>query len=165
MKKYTLLIAILLAFSGLQAQVTAERYVFASMGSFTTSGNLSFSATLGETLIGTTTSGTLNFLQGYQIPDEMSVGIESSLGPNIQVSVFPNPVVDDIYIQFEGVLNRPVQLQLFDAKGSAISGWAIEVREAGTVSRNIANLASGTYFLQMRQNDGQLLKTMPVIKL
>jgi len=165
MKKYSILIALLLALTGMQAQLTAERTIFSPLGGFTSSGSISFSYTAGEPQIGTTTSGTNSFLVGFQVPSDMTVGIEASLGQGVEVSIFPNPVSDEMYIEFEGNLSQTVYLQLYDAKGSVVEGYDFQVRQAGITSRNLSALTSGTYFLRLSREDGQLFKTLPLIKL
>ena len=165
MKKYSILIALLLALTGMQAQLTAERTIFSPSGGFTSSGSISFSYTAGEPQIGTTTSGTNSFLVGFQVPSDMTVGIEASLGQGVEVSIFPNPVSDEMYIEFEGNLSQTVYLQLYDAKGSVVEGYDFQVRQAGITSRNLSALTSGTYFLRLSREDGQLFKTLPLIKL
>ena len=126
---------------------------------------LCFSYTAGEPQIGTTTSGTNSFLVGFQVPSDMTVGIEASLGQGVEVSIFPNPVSDEMYIEFEGNLSQTVYLQLYDAKGSVVEGYDFQVRQAGITSRNLSALTSGTYFLRLSREDGQLFKTLPLIKL
>lgn len=165
MKAYITLIAMLLTISGMQAQLTGEWTVYSTQGGSTTSGTLSFSYTMGQPIVGTTTSGSLAFLEGFQVPETGTVGIEDELGVTVNLSVYPNPTVDQLSVELEGNLTETIHLQLFDATGRAIPGWSMEVREAGVVSRSVASLASGTYFLRLRKADGQPFKAIPIIKL
>ena len=90
------------------------------------------SSTLGEAITGKSSGTTIIATQGFQqVADTGMVSIETPLGDKFDIVVFPNPTVDHITLQFTGVLDHPVDIQLFDANGRAISGWNLSIRQPG----------------------------------
>jgi len=83
-------------------------------------------------------------------------GLESGLLS--QVSVYPNPVQDFMYVQF-GVLpeeiNR-VHLELIDMHGHVLNQSTVKVKSNETISlQGVEKLALASYLLSIRLDDGQ----------
>jgi hypothetical protein len=164
MRKILMSLILALSALGTQAQVTAELQVFASLGTFTSSGTFSVSATMGESIVNSVTSGNLITLQGFQQPlSGGMVSIDAPLAP-FSLTVFPNPVQNQLSIDLSGRLEQPIRLQLFDASGRSISDWDFELSQPGFTQRSTEQLATGMYFLRVSQLDGKYASTMPIIR-
>ncbi|MBR3090877.1 MAG: T9SS type A sorting domain-containing protein [Bacteroidetes bacterium] len=66
---------------------------------------------------------------------------ESILENNVDISIYPNPVVENINITIpEELKNNVTSIQLFDANGSLLDN-------INTYNYNVSNLANGTYYI------------------
>ena len=165
MKKIIWFVAMLLLAVSTQAQVAALRQVFSSGGSVASSATINASQTLGEAIIGTSsTSASVIATQGFEQPDNFTTSIETPEGYMLDVSVYPNPVGDLMNIKLEGTITSPIQIELYDASGRLIPGWTREVRQTGIIEQPAAQLASGAYFLRVSQTNGTPLRTLPIVK-
>jgi hypothetical protein len=70
-----------------------------------------------------------------------------------QISVFPNPVSDVMYIKTEDAM-RIKRVQLFGMDGSLLREDKVEQKD---IELNISNLASGSYLLIIENTAGQKL--------
>ncbi|MEM7369021.1 MAG: T9SS type A sorting domain-containing protein [Bacteroidota bacterium] len=164
----TIIISIIISFwaIGIQAQVTIQPRVFASMGSFTSSGNISISTTMGESLIQTKSfSGDLAVTQGFQQPNlMMASGIDDLADAPFHLNVFPNPVGEVLSVELSGIVTQPIRLQLFDAQGRAIDKWSFELAHTGLIQRSMEHLASGMYVLKVSQTDGKYAGALTILR-
>ncbi len=83
-----------------------------------------------------------------------NVGIQHPGIPSAQVKVYPNPAKDRIYI----LTPEAVDLQLSGVDGKII------FQAAQSRSMDIRDLATGIYLLQIRDQDGHLVKVEKVVK-
>lgn len=95
MKYITLSIFLLLAtVICIQAQnLSSEFEVIANAGEYSSSlnGNLSLSWTLGEPVVETIYGNKLILTQGFQQPDELTLGVSGVSLTELGLNVFPNP--------------------------------------------------------------------------
>ena len=90
MKKSLLLFIALAVRYSLLAQ-SLSPFVISSSGNYSQGGNISLSSTTGEsTLISTFSSGSSILTQGFQQPNDASVGVSSPENP-ISIIWYPNP--------------------------------------------------------------------------
>lgn len=164
----TICISILVAFwtISLQAQVTAEQNVFSSLGTFTSSGSFSVSATMGESLIESKfLSGNFSVMQGFQQPTILLPDAIGDLSDApFQLNAFPNPVGAVLNLELSGTVAKPIRLQLFDAQGRAINQWDFEVSHTGITQRSMEELASGMYMLRISQPSSNYAGSLRILK-
>ncbi len=82
-----------------------------------------------------------------------------------KASIFPNPARDQIRIRWTSTSSGPGQLRLVDSQGRVIqSGELIDLRkqEEQTYGWSVAQLAPGTYWVQLQKNH-QIVWTEPVV--
>jgi hypothetical protein len=83
-------------------------------------------------------------------------GLEEQDG--LQVSVYPNPIQDVLYFEFNEVISGGIEL--LSVEGKLIS--FVEINELETYQMDLTSLAFGPYFIRMNLN-GQV-KSLKVIK-
>lgn len=138
-----------------QGQVTIERQVMANSGGFDTSGKLSLSWTLGETITETVSGGTLVLTQGFQQPkpEEISPNNVREIPlDELGVKVFPNPASMEVFIQVTNHEELPLSLQLFALNGKLLS--ARKVTDSNTVL-DVGDFPDGVYILRFITEDNR----------
>jgi len=153
MKKiYSLLVAAF-AIGALYAQPSLSPTVIASTGGFSSNGSGSLSYTVGEmTMVQTFTSGNNILTQGFQQPNDITIGIlDMSKTEFGSFMVYPNPAVDDIWFGFELPEAGRVSISLYNNLGQKVSDLYNANYESGkTIQQtNVSTFAAGMYFVTM----------------
>ena len=164
MPRTTLIFSLMLLFPCLcLAQLSLERQVIGSSGGFSSSGGINLSATTGEAVIQTASSGTIVLTQGFQQPDETGmVSRHRPLTGSLTYTLSPNPARDHLHLDLQADRNLTVYLRLFDLRGKEIPlpEARMEVRPTAERSFAIAGLAEGSYFLALFDEQGHRLATL-----
>lgn len=166
MKKPNLFFLFLLTASlTLSAQVTLAPSVIASGGGYAESGNISISWTLGEVAVSTLTGGSMMLTQGFQQPFDIGVGIgEKEVFCNI--SVYPNPVKDELRIRFDMVKPGDFLMEVQDVTGRLVGQLQHkQVSPGDIILLNTSSYTNGVYFLKVFSKDNQLVRVISLRKL
>lgn len=126
---------------------TARRYL-----SCVTLGNVAYA--------GLGTSGT-NHVDFWSY-DPVASLLENQLD-NISVVAYPNPTVDELQLQIEGLENIPMddmRVEVFTLDGKQVASNALQ---STTVSLDVQSLASGSYFFNVKYKE-QVLRTGKFMK-
>lgn len=139
----------------------AKQEVIASAGGYNSSGNLSISWTLGETIIPTYQSGNLILTHGFQ-QQLIITAVEENFDILVNIKVFPNPASDNLNIRFEEPIDGEVVITIIDSQGRLVK---TETVEATTTEKQISlqELGGGVYYLRMTK--GKLVNVYKVVKL
>ncbi len=110
---------------------------------------------------------TRTIVTGFAVQEsEVNVEIAASLNETIQLKAFPNPIVDVTTIDFEITTQGDNYLRLYNSFGRLIQEVSVADLPVGQhqVSWNFNdwNLTSGTYFIEIQQNN--LKQVLPVSK-
>jgi hypothetical protein len=163
MKNNVLIILTLLP--SLMIGQSAERSVIGSAGSFESAGGLSHSYSVGEMVVFTGNSSNLKITQGFQQPDQMSVGIEEDQ-MGYSVVAFPNPTRGEVILDISA--ENPVQLNidLYNLQGKQFSLPQRLISVAGNLRHNIdlSNMAAGSYFIRITDKDGKTNNSIQIQK-
>ncbi len=82
---------------------------------------------------------------------------------NAQLSIFPNPVKETLYVQLSAAKTEQVSIQIVDMKGRIVQQQEMKVSLGNSsLSFDASKLAKGTYVLQVKGND--LLQQKKFIK-
>lgn len=146
MKQPTLQLLLLLLWVPLLAQVTQERTVVASGGDQMTSGSLSLSWTLGETMTETTTAAGIIVSQGFQQEGLNPTGTHDTRLP-FEVAVFPNPTSNAVHVTAE--TTQPIAAELVATDGRVLQQRILDFAE-GKATISLANLPAATYYLMLK---------------
>ncbi|MEG1556575.1 MAG: T9SS type A sorting domain-containing protein, partial [Bacteroidales bacterium] len=93
----------------------------------------------------------LAMIDFIKFPKAIKSGIDHAQKQSIQLSVYPNPTTDMVYLQFVDVQPEGISYQLFDIYGKLISVQSI--RSTHTVVP-MQNLSSGIYLLKINSGVG-----------
>ncbi len=132
-----------------KGQVELAPQVVSSAGGYHESDNITISWTLGELAITTLSGGGMLLTQGFQQPFDVGVGLPVNR-VNWSISVFPNPVGNQLSIRFD--LNRTGDylLEVQDVTGRLITRKLYrEVDPGDVVVINTSGYTEGVYFLKV----------------
>ena len=122
-------------------------------------GNVSYS--IGQVAYTTNTGNNGSVAQGVQQPYEiLTVGLNEN-EPKISLSVFPNPVADNLILQVNDFEHSTLNFQLCDAQGKQISKGQVTSRQTQI---NTAGLATATYFIHVVNQENKKVQTFKIIK-
>lgn len=140
--------------------VQAQQATTATGGNASGSGgNLSYS--IGQVVYNSNSGSNGSVAQGLQQPYEISIvlGLEDyQIGLNMQV--YPNPTTDYLTLNIGNSELSTLNFQLFDISGKLIESKRVENT---TEIIRMGNLPSGTYFLNVINNNKEL-KIFKIIK-
>jgi hypothetical protein len=98
-------------------------------------------------------------------PDTLSFsGIAASKPTPSQISTYPNPSTDMVYVQFESPEDKWVEIALYNLSGQLVKTFIRDDAKPGTnqFSFSVAPLAAGTYLLNITGNQG-IIATQKVV--
>lgn len=160
MKKNHKRILILLLLFGAIFQVQAQKALVA-VGGNATGGGGTASYTVGQ--IDYTSASGVNGKsnQGVQQPHEiLIVGLDTYLGSDVELSVYPNPTLSQISLSVKNLNPKDLMYQLFDANGVLITN---ENLKSDITRISLENLQSATYVLRVL-NKGTEVRAFKIIK-
>jgi hypothetical protein len=140
--------------------VHAQQSVNSSGGNAMGSGG-TVSYSIGQVVYTTNLGNSGNVAQGVQQTYEIiPVGINED-EPKISLSVFPNPINDHLILQVNEVEHSTLNFELCDMQGKQLSKGQIIAKQAQI---NTASLSSGTYFINVINQETQKVQTFKIIK-
>lgn len=164
-KPISLLFFMLLIATTISAQITLAPTVISSGGGYAEGENISISWTLGELAVTTLTGGNMILTQGFQQPFDVGVGIRKD-EVNWDISVYPNPVGDELSIRFD--IDKPGDflLEIQDVTGRLISQEQHKQINPGDILLlNTSTYSTGIYFLKVFTPDRQQVQVTSIRKL
>jgi len=161
MRHKQLLLSVILLFgiglSGLKAQITID----ASGGNASGSGG-SASYSVGQVVYRSQVGTNGSVTQGVQQPYEISVVtmIEVAKGFNLNLSAYPNPVIDNLTLTVENFELSTLNFQLYDINGRLLQNEKIVSTQTKI---DMSYFISSTYFVKITNNNIEV-KTFKIIK-
>ena len=139
--------------------------VIASQGDFYSVPAGSISWTLGEPMSETYVAGTNILTQGFQQPFSLITSVVNinSMGT---VSAFPNPVTDELTINFSELKQGEYSIFVFDILGQQLSVLPLSLNSLNRSPKiSFHNYSNGTYFVKIISTlDNSFLKTIKINK-
>jgi|GEM_PF-1665038 len=82
------------------------------------------------------------------------------------VSVYPNPAHDELYVTYSSLIGQPASLRLTDVTGKCVQTVSIDKTTIGMnkTSISVAALPQGIYFLQLRIGNDVINKKISVMR-
>ena len=145
-----------------------ERQVIASNGSNTIIiGTVGISQTFGEPMVKSFTTSVLRISEGFQQTSSTMVAREEFTAEDISIVAYPNPVEDMLMIDITTQGPLGLSLRFHDVLGREIKLEKPEINVAGTVTESIdcTNLAAGTYFLRIQDQNSGAVKSLRIEKI
>jgi hypothetical protein len=103
---------------------------------------------------------------GPYIPSPKVSGVEAIAGEGHEqaITVWPNPLRDDLHIAWRGDLRRtPRSFRIHDILGRDVAHGDVPAGTKAALWRS-GDLPSGTYLLSVYAHDGTIITTTPIIK-
>ena len=150
---------------GSYAQISLAPSVISSGGGYGENGNISISWTLGELAVTTLQGNNMILTQGFQQPFDVDVGAPGN-EVNWHITVYPNPVADELRIRFN--IEKPGEylLEIQDVTGRLISQVQQKMVNPGDiVILNTSTYTNGIYFLKVLTPDRQQVQVTSIRKL
>lgn len=146
----------------LSATVASGQQVISSAGASATGTGVQLSWTVGEPVIDTFTGTSAILTQGFHQTRLTVTAIEVIPVPDLDLTVYPNPVSSVLRLQAIGKKKVPqMTYSLYNMEGKAI------MKKLFTDSPEEINMelySSGTYILKIFNGENQPLRTFKVIK-
>jgi hypothetical protein len=117
-----------------------------------TDGSQSYYA-IGENFVETTGNGIASNYGSLTVsyyPDYIPVSADERTKVSANILVSPNPVDDQLLLQYASTTNESFQLDLMDAAGRIVKGCGVfSTAELQTKSLDLADFAAGIYFVRL----------------
>ena len=141
---------------------TISPEVIATSGEHFISANAQLSWTIGELMIETYSTGSNQLTQGFHQTNLTITAVED-LAEDFQLKVYPNPTKDLVNVEF---LESPstASVIISDAHGRTLI-LKEAIQPLGTETFNLSSYPAGAYFLQVRNEEQQVIKTFQILKL
>ena len=138
--------------------------VISAYGGHATAANVSVDWTMGEMMVENKRSNEMLYTQGFHQPI-VNASKQTSLivSENILFSVYPNPVVSFVNVEFETVKDRNVTISLVDANGKSLQTKSVNTSVKKTLMQ-LLGYSVGSYYLIIKDQSGKTLETIKLIK-
>jgi hypothetical protein len=156
LKNLAMLWAVLLCAGLAQAQESVN-----STGGNATGSGGSVSYSIGQVVYTTNTANEGSAAQGVQQAYEIIPVDINQNEPKISLSVFPNPIADNLILQVNDFERSSLNFQLCDMQGKQLSKGQIMAKQTQI---NTASLSSATYFINVVNQENQKVQTFKIIK-
>ena len=147
------------ALSGMVLQVNAQE-VISSAGEHASVQNIQISWTLGETVIETITGDGNILTQGFH-QTKLVLTPVLSFPHNYKISVFPNPVSEEVFIQLQGSQMLNTVAGLYTLHGEMVK--QVKITDEKT-AMNVLELPNGSYLLKISEG-AKPLETFKLVKI
>ena len=131
--------------------------VVASGGTYASNGTNSLSYTVGEVAVTTLGASSHYLTQGFQQPDDKSVGITSLEFNNLQVKLYPNPASEtlNLWIKCDNDVCGRLRVSIHDLLGRelAVPGEVLNNGNEKLFAFDVKNLAASMYFVRLQDDN------------
>ena len=123
-------------------------FMLGSAGSSATVGDITIMWTVGEFAVSTLTNGESVITQGFHQPSDKTTSVPSVVSTLPIVSVRPNPVSDELFIDLPESSRSGVQVELVDMLGQQVLVGSSESGDA-SVRLDVSTIPSGVYAVRL----------------
>jgi len=135
--------------------------VISAGGTHAVGANVQLSWTIGEPCTETYTGTAAILTQGFHQGKLTITAIEPISDPGISLTVFPNPVAENLNVQFEGNTSYPYRYSLFDINSREILRGKIDTNSQIIEMHSVQ---PGTYSLKIFKGQNEKELTFKIIK-
>lgn len=141
-----------------------SKQVIGSSGTQLTNGNYTINFTVGEAIVGNIENGEA-IHQGFwaALNEDNTLTVETLVGSEEELSVFPNPVVNVLQVKFKLQDAQNYSTQLYDLNGKQIFNLK-PIVQGQIVQMNISHLSQGMYLLVVSDKTSNYNKSFKIIK-
>lgn len=163
MKKLTFLALFIFGALGMCHAQSLSQFVVGNSGETISGANGSLSFTVGEPVVGNITNGSA-LGQGFWLGaiEGIVLGADDfSLASTM--TVYPNPVAEQLSITFNGILGEKFDFVLYDVSGRQILQKQVS-SNISTEQIDLSELSNGTYLIKVIRLEDDQSKTFKIIK-
>ena len=136
---------------------SADRSVIGTTGESSKTTTMTVNWTLGEPIIQSQQNSDYHLTQGFQQSDIVVTPVANGAEtPEIDISVFPNPVSEILNIQWDQHTSG-LEFRMVDLHGKTVRKG--KGNQSQQLQLQVSNLAAGTYVLSAVKGDTKPLKT------
>ena len=141
------------------AQTSIKKSGTDSGGQLSQNGNITMLSTIGEIAVQESSNTNVYISEGFIGPEiDLALRIDK-YDEMIGVSIYPNPTVDFVNIDFANI--NDVDIVLYDSKGKKI---LTKSTSNNKFKINMSNYIVGSYILLIKNEEQQLYKTYKIVK-
>lgn len=170
MKNIMLNMCLLLMSMNLMAQdveweLRSKEVVSTAGGTFSND-EMTLQFVIGEVVVGYISGGDLRVSQGFNYPvPKIIIGIEDFDGESTaHVKAYPNPVHDQLLIEFDAIDIEKVDVQLINSLGQACYLESFQLSSNSSISLDVSNLPIGHYILSIETEGHKEVIQRSIIK-
>lgn len=121
--------------------------------------------TVGETVIGNATDGTIFLAQGFQQSNEVNLSIED-FQANLSLSVYPNPTKGEVFVDVDASKAMTLYYTLYDVTGRKMTLLNNTQQVDGHAQKrlDLTHLAEATYLLVITDQSSRSLASIRILK-
>jgi hypothetical protein len=163
MKKLTFLALLLFGALGMCQAQSISQFVVGNSGETISGANVTLSFTIGEPVIGTVTNGS-SLGQGFLLGaiEGIVLGAED-FSQETAMTVYPNPVGNQLSISFNDIQGEGFDFVLYDVSGRQIFQQKVS-SNVSTEQIDLSALTNGTYLIKVIRLQNEQSKTFKIIK-
>ena len=111
----------------------------------------------------TSAAGAYVYTDSLVVP-QTTMGINELNSSAFNLSVFPNPLTENMNVKFSLKETSSVTMEIFDVNGNKVSDLISENEMSGDINKtfNVSTLAKGIYFVKLEINNKSTLKKIVV---
>lgn len=169
MKDTSRILILMLLLLSINYSLSFGQSIIAADGGQGGTGKVRIEWTLGEFAIETLQTPNGLLTQGFHQPGlqvvripSPDIGLALATPASLKVHLAPNPVQDLLNIKIDHDKDMPIQLRLLDANGRILLQQ--KTLTPNQIELNLSKYASGLYFLQFHQQEGQPIETYKISK-
>lgn len=158
MKNLTVTLVILVSIG----QIVSGQNVISAAGTTAKVPGYDLTWTVGEPVVSTFTQTPYVLTQGFHQPKYYVIpAVGDNKFSGLKITVYPNPVIDNLLIQTDGIEKYDLKYSVMDINGRFLRDGRIE-KNLQTVE--MQDCTSGIYLLKVSKSDDELLRTFIIIK-
>lgn len=163
MKKLTFLTLFMFGAIGMCHSQSLSQFVVGNSGETISGASGTLSFTVGEPVVGNVTNGS-SLGQGFWLGaiEGIVLGAED-FSLETTMTVYPNPVGEQLSISFNDILGESFDFVLYDVSGRQIFQKQV-VSNVSTEQFDLSNFANGTYLIKVIRLQDDQSKTFKIIK-
>jgi len=139
---------------------STEQQVISTSGNHGSSASHQLSWTIGEPVIESVVATNYTLTQGFHQTNLVITDVTDNELPEVEMSVYPNPSMDVIYLNVKTPIQQQTEYILYDETGRILRKTQI-VDDISIIDLRV--LASATYILVVRSNS-TIIKSFKVVK-
>jgi len=167
-KFFACLFSSMFFFIGPLSAQNIDRGVYSSNGRYIVNSGIAISYNIGESVVFTGTGTSAILTQGFEQEDLATVTSVNSTNSIMSATVFPNPVGEQLYINFvSNIIINDFELEVFDIQGKKINSENIYASAFSNKNFSIdfSSFKNGVYLIRLTSASHNYSKVFKISKM